>query len=101
MSSSTPVAPSCPFHSKECKNFRFITFWSKKITDFVDQIEKTGTNARVTHHDLLVNFVNKEYLDGAGELRILSPKNQERQNQNYKKPRLHILLNNYHISERD
>ncbi len=68
MSSSKPVAPSCPFHSKECKNFRFIAFWSKKITDFVYQIEKTGTNARVTHHDLLVNFVNKEYLDGTGEL---------------------------------
>ncbi len=68
MSSSTPVAPSRPFHSKECKNFRFIAFWSKKITTFVDQIEKTGTNARVTHHDLLVNFVNEEYLDGAGEL---------------------------------
>jgi len=68
MSSSTPVTPSRPFHSKECKNFRFIAFWSKKITEFVDQIEKTGTNARVTHHDLLVNFVNEEYLDGAGEL---------------------------------
>ncbi|KKL24760.1 hypothetical protein LCGC14_2412090 [marine sediment metagenome] len=68
MSSSKPVAPSRPFHSKECKNFRFIAFWSKKITNFVDHIEKTGTNARVTHHDLLVNFVNEEYLDGAGEL---------------------------------
>ncbi len=68
MSSSKPVAPSRPFHWKECKNFRFIAFWSKKITNFVDQIEKTGTNARVTHHDLLVNFVNEEYLDGAGEL---------------------------------
>ncbi len=68
MSSSKPVAPSRPFHSKEGKNFRFIAFWSKKITNFVDQIEKTGTNARVTHHDLLVNFVNEEYLDGAGVL---------------------------------
>ncbi len=67
MSSSQPTAPSRPFHWKECKNFRFIAFWSKKITNFVDQIEKTGTNARVTHHDLLVNFVNEEYLDGAGE----------------------------------
>jgi hypothetical protein len=68
MSSSTSVAPSRPFHSKECKNFRFIAFWSKKITEFVDQIEKIGTNARVTHHDLLVNFVNEEYFNGAGEL---------------------------------
>jgi len=68
MSSSTPIAPSRPFHSKECKNFRFIAFWSKKITEFVDQIEKTGTNARVTHHDLLVNFVNEEYLKGSGVL---------------------------------
>ncbi len=68
MSSSKPVAPSRPLHSKECKNFRFLAFWSKKITEFFDQIEKTGTNARVTHHDLLVNFVNEEYLDGAGEL---------------------------------
>ena len=68
MSSSKPVAPSRLFHSKECKNFRFIVFWSKKITNFVDHIEKTDTNARVTHHDLLVNFVNEEYLDGAGEL---------------------------------
>ena len=68
MSSSTPVAPYRPFHSKECKNFRFIAFWSKKITEFAEQIEKTGTNARVTHHDLLVNLVNEEYLDGVGEL---------------------------------
>ncbi|MHA1146854.1 MAG: hypothetical protein ACTSR8_01260 [Promethearchaeota archaeon] len=68
MNSSKSTTPLRPFHSKECKNFRFIAFWSKKITDFVDQIEKTGTNARVTHHDLLVNFVNEEYLDGAGEL---------------------------------
>ncbi|KKM90241.1 hypothetical protein LCGC14_1240620 [marine sediment metagenome] len=68
MSSSKPVAPSRPFHSKECKNFRFIAFWSKKITNFVDHIEKTDTNARVTHHDLLVKFVNDEYLDGVGEL---------------------------------
>ncbi len=59
MSSSIPVAPSRPFHSKECKNFRFNAFWSKKITNFVDQIEKMDTNARVTHHDLLVNFVNE------------------------------------------
>ena len=68
MSSSKPVAPSRSFHWKECKNFKFIAYWSKKITNFVDQIEKTGTNARVTHHDLLVNFVNQEYPDGAGEL---------------------------------
>ena len=68
MCSSTSVAPSRQFHSKECKNFKFIAFWSKKITEFVDQIEKIGTNARVTHHDLLVNFVNEEYPDGAGEL---------------------------------
>jgi len=68
MSSSKPIAPSRPFHSKECKDFRFIAFWSKKITNFVDHIEKTETYARVTHHDLLVNFVNEEYLDGAGEL---------------------------------
>ncbi|KKK43982.1 hypothetical protein LCGC14_1139730 [marine sediment metagenome] len=68
MNSSKPVTPSRPFYSKGCKNFRFLAFWSKKITKFVDQIEKTGTNVRVTHHDLLVNFVNKEYLDGEGEL---------------------------------
>jgi len=68
MSSSKPVAPSRSFHWKESKNFKFIAFWSKNITNFVEQIEKTGTNARVTHHDLLVNFVNEEYLDGAGEL---------------------------------
>ncbi len=59
MNSSKPVAPSRLFHSKECKNFKFIAFWSKKITNFVDHIEKTDTNARVTHHDLLVNFVNE------------------------------------------
>ncbi len=68
MNSSKPVAPSHPFYSKECKNFRFLAFWSKKITEFVDQIEKTGTNVRATHHDLLVNFVNEEYFDGEGEL---------------------------------
>ena len=68
MSRSKPIATSRPFHQKECKNFRFIAFWSKKITNFVDQIEKTGTNARVSHHDLLVNFVNEEYFNGAGEL---------------------------------
>ena len=58
---------SHPFHSKNCKNFEFIAFWSKKITDFFNLIEKTGSNAHVTHHDLLVKFVNKEYLSGAGE----------------------------------
>ncbi len=54
MSSSKTVAPSRPFHSKECKNFRFIAFWSKKITNFVDHIEKTDTNAR----DFLILNVN-------------------------------------------
>ncbi len=68
MSSSKSFVPSGPFHSKECKNFKLLAFWSKKISEFVEQIEKTGTNARVTHHDLLVNFVNEEYLEGVGEL---------------------------------
>ncbi len=68
MSSSQPTVNSRPFHSKECKNFRFIAFWSKKISEFVEKIRKTTSNAHVTHHDLLVKFINKEYLSGMGEL---------------------------------
>jgi len=68
MSRSTSIAPSRPFHSKECKNFSFIAFWSKKITEFAEQIEKTGTNARVTHHDLLVNFVNEQNTEGRKDI---------------------------------
>jgi len=68
MSNSKSVVPSRTFHSKECERFRFIAFWSKKVTRFVDQIEKTGSGARVSHHDLFVNFVNEEYFNGVGEL---------------------------------
>ena len=57
-----------PFHSKECKNLKFISFWSKKITDLVNQIKKTGSSARVSHHDLLVKFINRECFKGAGKL---------------------------------
>ena len=56
------------FHSKECKNLKFISFWSKKITDLVNQIKKTGSSARVSHHDLLVEFINRECYKGAGKL---------------------------------
>ena len=68
MSDSKNDPNSRPFRSKKCKNFKFIAFWSKKITDFFNLIEKTGSNAHVTHHDLLVKFVNKEYLNDAGEM---------------------------------
>jgi len=68
MSYSNNDPNSRPFRSKKCKNFEFIAFWSKKITNFFNLIEKTGSNAHVTHHDLLVKFVNKEYLNDAGEV---------------------------------
>ncbi len=68
MSNSQPIVNSRPFHSKKCKNFRFIAFWSNKITKFVKEISKTTSNAHVTHHDLLVKFINKEYLRGMGLL---------------------------------
>jgi len=68
MSDSNNAPISRPFRSKKCKNFEFIAFWSKKITNFFNLIERTGSNAHVTHHDLLVKFVNKEYLNEAGEM---------------------------------
>ena len=68
MSNHESASNSRPFHSKECKNYRFISFWSKKITDLVNQIKETGSSARVTHHDLLVKFVNLECFGGAGKL---------------------------------
>ena len=68
MSDSNNDPNSRQFRSKKCKNFEFIAFWSKKITNFFNLIEKTGSNAHVTHHDLLVKFVNKEYLNDTGEM---------------------------------
>jgi len=68
MSSRESATNYHPFHSKECKNFKFISFWSKKITDLVNQIKKTGSSARVSHHDLLVKFINLECFEGAGKL---------------------------------
>lgn len=68
MSSRESASNSHPFHSKECKNFKFISFWSKKIADLVNQIKKTGSSARVSHHDLLVKFINLECFEGAGKL---------------------------------
>ncbi len=68
MSNSQPVINSRPFHSKEYKDFRFIAFWSNKITEFVKKISKTTSNPHVTHRDLLVKFINKEYLSGMGEV---------------------------------
>ena len=68
MSNHESASNSHPFHSKECNNFRFISFWSKKITDLVNQIKKTGSSARVSHHDFLVKFVNLECFGGAGKL---------------------------------
>ena len=67
MSNSNINTLARPFFSKECRYFRFIAFWSTKISDFVDRIETTASNARVTHHDLLVQFVNEEYFHGIGE----------------------------------
>ena len=68
MSSSKPAANSFPFHSKKCKNFGFIAFWSKNVNEFVNKINDTASHAHATHHDLLVKFVNNEYLGGTGEL---------------------------------
>jgi hypothetical protein len=68
MSSSKPAVNSYPFHSKKCKNFGFIAFWSKSINEFVNKINDTSSHAHATHHDLLVKFVNNEYLGGTGEL---------------------------------
>lgn len=68
MDSSKPTANSRSFHSKKCRNFGFITFWSKKVNEFVKKIYSTTSNARATHHDLLVKFVNNEYFGGTGEL---------------------------------
>ena len=68
MNSSNPGINSRPFHSKKCNNFEFITFWSKKVNEFVQKINDTKSHAHATHHDLLVKFVNNEYLGGTGEL---------------------------------
>jgi len=68
MNSSNPGTNSRPFHSKKCKDFRFITFWSKKVNELVKKINDTTSHAHATHHDLLVKFVNNEYLGGTGEL---------------------------------
>ncbi len=68
MSSSQPPINSHPFHSKKCKNFVFVAFWSKKVNKLVKEINNTTTHAHATHHDLLVKFVNKEYLGSTGEL---------------------------------
>jgi len=68
MSTHESDSNSHPFHSKECKNFKFISFWSKKITDLVNKIKITGSSARVSHHDLLVKFINQECFEGAGKL---------------------------------
>ena len=65
---SKRAANSRPFHSKKCKNFEFITFWSKKVNELVKKINDTTSHAHATHHDLLVKFVNNEYLGGMGEL---------------------------------
>lgn len=81
MSRSKNAANSSPFHSEEYAYFKLISFWSKKVTDFVNQIEKTGTNTRVSHHDLLVNFINNECFGGIGELdhekRIMDSKHDD------------------------
>ena len=68
MNSSQPLPRSLPFHSKEGKNVKFIAFWSKKVNAFVNKIYDSATYAHATHHDLLVNFINKEYLGGAGKI---------------------------------
>ena len=67
MSGSHPVN-SQPFHSKTCGNFEFIAFWSKKVNKFVNRMDDTDSNAHATHHDLLVKFVNKEYLGDTGKM---------------------------------
>jgi hypothetical protein len=38
------------------------------VTRFVDEIKSTPSNAPATYHDLLVKFINKEYLNRAGKL---------------------------------
>ena len=68
MSHSRSLDNAFPFHEKECKHFRFIAFWSKKVTHFVEEIKSTPSNAPATYHDLLVNFVNRMYLNSAGKL---------------------------------
>ena len=67
MNSARSKTKNVPFHSKECPHFRFLSFWSRKIMGFVAEIERTGTNARVTHHDLFVNFINKECFGQKGK----------------------------------
>ena len=68
MSNPNSTTKSSPFHSKKCENFKFISFWSIKVSDLVNEIETTDTNARVTHHDMFVNFINKECFGGEGRL---------------------------------
>jgi len=68
MSHFLPTGNSRPFHEKECKHFGFIAFWSEKVTRFVDEIKSTPSNAPATYHDLLVTFINREYLYSAGKL---------------------------------
>ncbi len=67
MSGSHPFN-SRPFLSKTCGNYEFIAFWSKKVNKFVNRMDDTNAKAHATHHDLLVKFVNKEYLGGTGKM---------------------------------
>ncbi|KKM80782.1 hypothetical protein LCGC14_1336320, partial [marine sediment metagenome] len=48
MNSSNPGTNSRPFHSKKCKDFRFITFWSKKVNELVKKINDTTSHAHAT-----------------------------------------------------
>lgn len=68
MSNSNSVSGYPPFHSKECDHFRFLSFWSKKATQFVDDLEIPDINDRVSHHDLFVQFINRECFKMQGKV---------------------------------
>ena len=67
MSIPKSAEDSRPFLKKSCERFMFIGFWSEKVNRLFDKIEKTGTNARVTHHDLFVSFINRECFGRLGK----------------------------------
>jgi hypothetical protein len=68
MSNSRSTDNSRPFHEKELKYFGFIAFWSKRVTHIIDELKHIPSNAPTTYHDLLITFINEEYLDGEGKL---------------------------------
>ncbi len=67
MSNSKNLPNASPFHSKKCTRFRFISFWSKKIVDYIEDFRNIDPNSPVKYHDQFVKFINEECFTGTGK----------------------------------